>query len=364
MRVLVVGLGKLGLPLACTLAKHGIKTYGYDTNVLLMNALYAGTFTTTEPECDYAGLRLVPSIELGVAQTDMTMVCVQTPELNPGIMDVSYANSAVGAIATAASRPYTVIINSTVIPGTAATLQNTYPNLHIISNPVWIALGDVVRDLENPPVMVLGGAYGTLASMYRLEQAWESVLQNKPHWIYTDTRTAEFIKLAHNAWQTIKMSWMGNIKDHATGINIADVSDFMSHGGERPGAFWKAGPSFGGPCFPRDLRFWNHVVSDPFGAQAIATNKRRIGELMYKIEHSIPGDGTVVILGRGYKAGSTIDTESPALQLAESLSHYEFKVEIDPEPMIDADVYVLMWPNMDTSRLPEGAYIIDTWEAA
>ena len=361
MRVLVIGLGKLGLPLACTLAKHGIPIYGYDTNVLLMNALESHEFTTTEPECDYREVHLVRSIEQGVRETDMAMVCVQTPELNPGIMDVSYVNSAVGAIASAAGYQYSVIINSTVITGTAATLQNTYPKLQIISNPVWIALGSVVHDLENPPVMVIGIEQWWHEGKALLKELWTKAITNTPYWLDTDTRTAEFIKLAHNAWATIKMSWLGNIKDHATGINIEDVSEFMAHGGERPGAFWKTGPSFGGPCFPRDLRFYNHIISDPFGMQAMATNKRRIGELVYKIEHSIPSDGTVVILGRGYKTGSTIDTESPALQLAESLSHFEYKVEIDPDPMIDADVYVLMWPDMDTSKLPEDAYIIDTW---
>jgi len=326
MRIGVIGLGRLGLPMACLLAtKHEV--WGYDNDEKLLRQLIWGQYQTREPDCDYSKLNIAKNMEALVDNTDMALLCVNTPSDNGGGMDLSQVQEATrnlnGALKDADRRDYELAICSTTMPGTAEQLRNVSHLRAIYSNPIWIAMGSVIADLRRPPMMVIGStSLGGDAS--HLLEMWSSVSDFEARSIIlTDATTAEFIKLAHNAWCTTKMSFMGYIKEFCPTVDIDQVSNFFRNGGERPGVFWKPGPPFSGPCFPRDLDFFNAFTTKNAEADSgmgiTEATKRENDLALSRICHQVPIWSKVLILGRSYKYGTDIEQDSLSFILAEKL---------------------------------------------
>ena len=318
----MVGLGRLGLPMACLLSqKHDV--VGYDIDLARIKQLSKGTFVTSEPGCDYSRIHFTDHPDTLIARTELALVCVNTPTDKRGRMDLSQIHSASAILANTLtdvrkSYPhngsgYSVGICSTVTPGTCEGLElNQHAN--VFSNPVWIAMGSVIEDLKRPPMVVIGA--GRNAPIEVLLDLWASVASFEARQvIITDQTTAEFLKFAHNAWCTTKMSFMSYVKANMPNIDIQQVSDFFRLGGERPGAFWKAGPPFGGQCFPRDLSFWNQYTGCPITQEAENENNRGIA----RIVNQIPAGAKVLILGRAYKYGVDIEEGSLSTTLSNRL---------------------------------------------
>jgi len=395
MSILVVGLGKLGLPIASLLSKRsGHDVYGWDTNEEYREALLDGTFETSEPDCDYSRVRVIRTSR-GIldilADVDFVSICVNTPSNPDSSMDLSQIESAVRLLSnrvTSLDLPgrLPVVINSTIMPGTCEWLTEQFPKIHIMSNPVWIAIGSVIKDLQNPPGFVIGcdcekGSVGTdqfssACGHNRILGTWLRVIGKPLNPVITNTKTAEFIKLYHNQWCTVKMSSIGWVGDHATelGINIGDVSWFMMNGGERPGKFWNYGPPYGGSCFPRDLEFYQQAVSGLLSSHGVLTedmiatgastiNCRRLYEIALELESY----KTIAILGRSYKYEVSVMEASFALSFAELLESQGKTVwavdsldEIPKDKVESIEVWVIHHQQL-ANQVPSGANVINLW---
>ncbi len=368
MKIGVIGLGRLGLPMACLLAtKHEV--WGYDNSDYLTNLLKIGQYKTREPDCDYSTLNLASDMGTLVANTDMALLCVNTPSDQNGGMDLSQVQEATlnlnGALISAGRIDYDLAICSTTMPGTAEQLRNTNQLRAIYSNPVWIAMGNVIADLRRPPMMVIGNtSLGGDAS--HLLKMWTSVADFEARSIIlTDATTAEFIKLAHNAWCTTKMSFMGYIKEFCPTVDIDQVSNFFRNGGERPGVFWRPGPPFSGPCFPRDLDFFN-AYTGPNGMPITVATKHENERATWRICLQVPVKSNVLILGRAYKYGTDIEQDSLSFILAEKLSLYrgcEVHVQDELVDGFDPDVCIVTQRELNEipNALPSNCETIRLW---
>lgn len=323
MRVGVIGLGKLGFPLACLLASNPQnEVSGLDIDQDKIWKILSNKFHIQEPDCNYNKLFATSSFEAFTERTDIAFLCVNTPTNSEGTIDLSQVISVCESLHLALKgKEYHLVVSSTVLPGTCRDIIRVSLgiNVNIYSSPVWIAMGTVIKDLREPPVLVVG--YDKDSYPTKVVETWLSISEVAPkNIIITDTRTAEFIKLAHNSWCCTKMSYMGYLKDQSErlDININDVSRFFQNGGERPGTFWKPGPSFSGPCFPRDLRFWNKLTEHPITADTELINEMRILDIVA----GIPRDAKVLILGSGYKYGVQITEESLAFKLRDAFNKY------------------------------------------
>jgi nucleotide sugar dehydrogenase len=344
MSIAVFGLGKLGLPLASLLAEQH-KVIGCDINHKLISQLGQRTYHHFEP-CMYTNIHtFTPSIQAAVELSDIGILCVNTPTNIDGTMDLSQVLGCCTEIANhVGNRDYLLVICSTVMPGTANNLRKILPQqVQIFSNPIWIAMGSVVENLRKPPAMVIGGKQGS--TPFPIVDLWSKVANfNTP--ILTDNYTAEFIKLAHNTWCCIKMSFIGQIGDTNPKVDIECLSNFFSNGGERPGAFWKYGPSFSGPCFPRDLDFWLQHQQDLIGLAANSENISR----PYRLVDQIPEGSQVLLIGDSYKSGMHIYEDSLAERMTTLLEKRKCKVKIEnpdsgfiPKGM---DFVFLLYPNI------------------
>ncbi len=327
----VIGLGRLGLPVASLLSRY-YPTVGLDIDQEKVASLNEGTFITSEPDCNTSRVSYYTTDYQKLIQScDIAVICVNTPTAPDGTMDDFQLATCFKSLAKTlrnTSKDIKILVLSTIMPQHGAWLANFFSEFkyppQIVVNPVWIAIGNVIKDIQNPPVQVFGDDSGK-PILWALE-LWNKIpgaMFSPP--IITDTRTASFLKLAHNAWCTMKMSFIGELGDKAKDleIDINTTSEFFRSGGERPRAFWQYGPAFGGPCFPRDLGFFNQFTGSSLGGQARAVNERRIQDLITQLGHKT----SVLIVGKTYKEGVDITEGSISLKLETALKRKECVVD-------------------------------------
>ena len=336
----MIGLGKLGLPLASLIASNrDHKVFGLDVNRDYVRSLRSKkVLLGYEPNIDYSKVTFTSDYEELVAATDMSFVCVDTPEDSKGGMDLSQIESVANSIKEVmdffnnsfSTHPqYTLVINSTILPGTCRDIIKPIvgDRVNVISNPVWVALGSVIKDLTSPPALVIGDDEEKDMNLLHLWMSLIDIPMTNVH--RTDTKSAEWFKLAHNAHCVEKMAFMGYLTDNAErlGLNIDHLSRFFQHGGERAGVFWRPGPPPSGPCFPRDLRFWNYLTDHPITIAVQDINEQRI----FDIVENIPPMSDVLILGTGYKYGIPVTKGSLSYILKQGLESKSCEVIVSDE---------------------------------
>ena len=364
MKVGVIGLGRLGLPLACLLSTEH-EVWGYDTDIGMTHLISHGNFKTSEPDCDYSKLNIAESMEQMVSKTDIALLCVNTPTKKGGGMDLSQVWAATSRLnqelLNTERVDYQLAVCSTVMPGTCESLANML--FEVYSNSVWIAMGSVVADLRQPPMMVIGAPTPNNTVDRRLDvlDVWLPVANFEARQvILTNATTAEFLKLAHNAWCTTKMSFISYIQEFCQDVDIEQVSDFFRNGGERAGAFWKPGAPFSGPCFPRDLAFFNEWAGMPLTKETAHENQLAIQRITEKIKWG----AKVLILGRAYKYGTDIEQDSLSFALAKLLQAKGCEVHVQNESVdgFDPDICIVTHRELgDIAMELDGCEVIDLW---
>ncbi len=336
MRVSVIGLGKTGLPIAVALLKRGHSVIGIEKSKFRLNQLLDPAWDGEEPGCGVEArrgilFRSLPSEEdllVSSKETDLAILMVNTPELTGGQvgeMDLGPIKEAAWALGQELEgRPYTLVVSSTVMPGTCRDVIQSLVgvNCKVIFNPVWLALGSVVRDYLNPPVVVLGSDQGLSTT----ELNFFNVLFRRVP-LTTDTVTAEALKLVYNEWCTLKMTFTSRTAQIFSNIGAdpKTIEPFFKQGGEQPGRFLKPGPPFGGPCFPRDVRFADALaILGHFKDETLVTSIQEINTFGYalildQIASELPPTSTTVptigIAGLTYKVGVPVLEESSSLAL-------------------------------------------------
>lgn len=373
MNISVVGLGKLGLPLACTIANKGHQVIGVDISPKALESLKQGKSHIDEPQVDRLlgqalsrrSFSVTSDFEEAIRNTDLTFIAVNTPDKADDTMDLSQIQESCDRIGSAlkSKRNFHVIaISSTILPETLDriaipalgknSLKTCGRDFGVCANPVFIALSTVVKDLLNPPVVVIGQSDSKSGAI--LHQFYDTFTENHAPIIHTTKVMAEFIKLAHNAYCTNKMAFineMAAICSHIPGADIHALTQFFKAGGERQGRFLQAGLGFGGPCFPRDLRFFiNYSGAKTSGIsllEAIDHSNReypkKIVDLLEKeLKASLNGK-RITVLGLSYKPNSNITERSFSLRLIEALESEGAQIKaFDPKvksiPAKDASV--------------------------
>ncbi len=372
MKVSVIGIGKTGLPMAVGLLNKGHEVWGVDVREERLAELRDPNWSPSEPDCEYEvrkDIHLTTNLEEAVRSTALSVLIVNTPESSDGIMDLTQIKDAARGIGESLhGKTHSIIVSATVMPGTCEEVIAPLvgPNCTVISNPVWIALGSVMKDYLNPPVLLYGCNRELPPSILKFTQ---ETYNKEPE--VTDLKTAEAIKILYNIWCTTKMAWT-NYAAHAMrqiGGDPFAMERFMKNGGERVGIFLRPGAPWGGPCFPRDLRFatkfsegyWTEEFVRAIGDVNDNVKWDIIGEVRQLIE---PQHGHIVgIVGMTYKPGVAVTEESPSLDLAHSLRLSGYMVtSYDPlvksthnslEELLSAsDVLVEMLPDMVPADVP------------
>jgi len=363
MKISVLGLGKLGAPLAAVFASKGYTVIGTDVNPAAVAAINAGRAPVDEPGLqgliDQSRSRLSATDDpiAAVSGTDATFIIVPTPSDASGRFSNDYALGALATVGQALQRKsgyHLVVMTSTVMPGSMdgelrATLERNAgrtlgPSLGFCYNPEFIALGTVVRDMLRPDMILIGESDAQAGDM--LERVYHQSCDNTPAIRRMNFVNAELTKISVNTFVTTKISYANMLADICDRLPGADV-DVVTHAvgaDSRVGAkYLKGATGYGGPCFPRDnvalAALARSLGANPDLAESTdRVNQYQIERVLGAVQARVQAKGTVGILGLSYKPATAVIEESQGVALAERLLDEGHPVVgFDPKAMSAAD---------------------------
>lgn len=342
MRISVFGLGYVGCVSAAGFAKAGHEVIGVEINEEKAALINAGRSPIVEPglnellaEVVRAGrLRAVPSREAAIAASDVAFICVGTPGRANGQLDVdalARVGNEIGHALAQRSGPYTVVLRSTVLPGTtesvlvpalAAGAGGRLPSgVRVAVNPEFLREGTALRDFAQPPLNLVGcddpQTAALLATLYAEAEA---------PFVHTKIRTAEMVKYAANAFHALKVCFANEIGDACAALG-ADAQEVMrifrmDHKLNISEAYLRPGFAFGGSCLPKDLRALLHAagradVSLPLLSAILPSNEAQIRQALAAVLAT--RKRRVGVVGLAFKPGTDDLRESPMVTLTEAL---------------------------------------------
>lgn len=351
MKIAVFGLGYVGIVSAACLARDGHVVIGVDpqpTKVDLVNGgkppiIEKGVAELIADAVENGRLRATTSPAEAVKAADLSLVCVGTPSRKNGSLEtgaVERVCEEIGAAIAAKDKPHTVVIRSTILPGTMRgivipTLEKAVGAkakelLRIANNPEFLRESTAVYDYDNPPKTVVGSEDASVA------QSVLDLYADLPGpKIATRLEIAEMVKYADNSWHAVKVAFaneIGNIAK-AVGVDSWDVMDIFCQDTKLNISpyYMKPGFAFGGSCLPKDVRALTFKGRDldldlPLLNSLIPTNAGQIDRAVEMIADY--GVRNVAFLGISFKAGTDDLRESPQVTLVERLIGKGFNLRI------------------------------------
>jgi len=349
--IAVIGLGKLGGTMAGCLASRGFNVIGVDVSKKIVYALNAGHTPAQETGLEELigqnkeRLRATLSHEDAILNSDLSFVIVPTPSDEQGAFTLQYAVFAFEAIGKALAkraRYHTVVLTSTVLPG--STRYGLLPILEKFSgkkcgedfglcySPEFIALGSIIHDYLNPDFYLVGEF--DERSGDTLESVNSKVALNKAPSKRMSIENAELAKLALNSFVTMKISYANMLADLCERIPGGDVDVVTDAIGmdTRIGRRYLTGAfGYGGPCFPRDNVALNFVgknlgASTPLLEVNDQYNRTISPRFVEKLKPYLRPGSTVAVLGLAYKPLSHVIEESSGMYLCLSLANKGWRV--------------------------------------
>ena len=354
MQVAIIGLGYVGAVTAACLADLGHQVVGVDRDPNKSDAVAAGRSPVAEPGLDELLARGVKSGRVRVSETaeavasaDVIMIAVGTPSASSGALDlgaVLRVAEEIGATLPADHRIRTVVVRSTVLPGTtddqvqplleSASGQRAGDGFGLAMNPEFLREGTSIRDFFEAARTVIGA--NDVRSAAQVQEVYAGV--EAPVEIVT-IRTAELVKYTDNAFHAMKIAFANEIASvaKASGVDGREVMRLMVSDDRLniSSAYLRPGYAFGGSCLPKDLRaLTDHArKSDldlPLLTAALAANQAQFERGVRLVEAA--GGRSVTLLGLSFKASTDDLRESPAVALAERLLGRGYRLRIyDPD---------------------------------
>ncbi len=268
MKVGVIGAGRLGICFALLLEKAGYDVIASDVREDYVNDLLQRTINTHEPDVQQllSGAKNI-TFKTGnydvIRECDILYTLVATPSLSDGSYDVSAVWGVINDIQNAPDLGIDVkgkcfVVGCTTNPGDCENFQsqlNSY-GVDVYYNPEFIAQGNIVKDLENADMVLVGGPEGKYRSL--IEEIYNKIQVTEPRIYFMSTTAAELVKLAVNCFLTTKISYANMVGEV---MSLAGLEEEIDHVLKAIGSdtrvgnkYLKYGYGFGGPCLPRDNR--------------------------------------------------------------------------------------------------------------
>lgn len=359
LKLSIVGLGKLGAPLAAVFASKGFDVVGTDLSREYVDAINAGRAPVDEPQLQElieesrARLRATTDVSEAVAATDATFVIVPTPSDSSGRFSNAAVLSAMEAVGAGLRRKngyHVVVITSTVMPGsTGGEIQRALerhaarpvgPTLGLCYNPEFIALGSVIRDMLRPDMILIGESDRRAGDV--LERIYGVSCDNTPVIRRMNFVNAELTKISVNTFVTTKISYanmLADICDRLPGADVDVVTQALGSDSRIGGKYLRGAIGYGGPCFPRDNVAFG-VLARSIGARAELAeatdtlNRYQVERVLGAVEARAGESGTIGVLGLSYKPDTGVVEESQGVALVERLVNLGYRVvAYDPKAL-------------------------------
>ena len=269
MKLCMIGTGYVGLVSGVCFSDLGNTVYCVDNDKKKIDLLNSGIVPIYEPGLEeilkknYKQKRLIFTSDLkkAVKNSDIIFICVGTPtKKNSNSADLKFVFKVARDLKKVITK-YKIIITKSTVPVTTGdkierilvTLKNK-KLVDVVSNPEFLREGEAIRDFSYPDRVIIGTeskkANRILKSLYL------PITKKNSRYFNTSRRGAELIKYASNAFLATKISFineLANLSEKA-GVNVKDISSGMGSDQRIGERFLRAGPAYGGSCFPKDTR--------------------------------------------------------------------------------------------------------------
>ncbi len=351
MRVSVFGIGYVGAVSAACLANDGHDVIAVDTNRQKVAAINAGQSPVVEEGLadlirqgvEAGRLRATADGAEAIAGTDLSFVCVGTPSLANGNLDLTFVIRACEEIGRAMATKagfHAVVVRSTMLPG--STTKVVTPILERFSGkkagdgfgaaiyPEFLREGSAIRDYYEAATIVLGADDERTLTMLR-----EATKALRGREFLLDAATAEMVKYANNAWHATKVVFANEIGEVCKSLvldshRVMDILCSDTRLNVSP-AYMRPGFAFGGSCLPKDLRALLHKARSldaecPMLGSLLPSNERQVRRAFDMVQAA--GGRRVGLVGLSFKGGTDDLRESPAVELAERLYGKGYDIRI------------------------------------
>ncbi|MFM8358586.1 MAG: UDP-glucose dehydrogenase family protein [Verrucomicrobiota bacterium] len=353
VRIAIIGTGYVGLVTGACFAEVGHDVTCVDNDPSKVETLRQGGIPIYEPGLDdlvrrnvQAGrLRFTASTAEGVADSEVIFICVPTPPLPDGGVDLSFIEGVAREIA-AHLTGYRIVVDKSTVPvktaeKVAETIRRyakTRVDFDVVSNPEFLREGFAVEDLMKPDRIVVGvSGPRPAARMREVYAPFEAPV------IITDTNSAELIKHAANSFLALKISYINAIAVicEAAGANVQEVANGIGLDDRIGRRFLNAGIGFGGSCFPKDLSAFIQIAQQlgydfKLLREVQRINADQMERFVKKMQDTlwVLKDKRIGILGLAFKQNTDDVRMSPALDLCQRLLREGARLRVhDPKAM-------------------------------
>ncbi len=345
IRVGIVGLGFVGLSLSSVLASKDSSTIGIDTDKEECKMIASGKPPFFEPELEKTlkeGLSkkfLISDDFSLLLDCELIFVTVGTPQRDDGSIELGIIKDAIRKISQIigkSKKSQTVIIKSTVVPGTMKNVilpilekgsrKKAGKEFGLISNPEFLQESSAIKNTKFPHLIILGG-YQT--QFMRKFGKFLTKIHPNTKIVVTNHQTAEMIKYANNSFLATKISFinqLSNICQKIPEVNVDEIAKAIGLDPRIGQQFLNAGPGYGGSCLPKDMKalinFSNKVGVKPVLLNAVEEiNVKQLNQIISLLEKKLGkiNSKKITIFGTSFKPNTDDVRDSISIQLIKKL---------------------------------------------
>jgi len=405
MNIGVIGLGRLGLPVAVAIDNKGHNVIGYDINPVFNSSKHPKDLLLTKetdetgkntltPILEKSTLKIADTVKQVVENSDIIFVAIQTPHQKrfEGHMpmpdercdfDYTYLINAMESLnkeLEEIKQTKIVTIISTVLPGTLRKyiLPTLSPYIQLCYNPFFIAMGTVVYDFYNPEFILLGRINGNETAELKVREFYKTITDSQVY--STSLENAELIKVSYNTFITTKLVLVNNIMEmchHLPNTDVDEVTNALKLGNRRltSPSYLTGGMGDGGGCHPRDniaMSWLNRElgIENNYFDFIMKKREKQTDFFVNIIEEKIKELGLpVCILGKSFKPETNLIEGSPAILVNNLLQlrgidceHYDPYIDVTVNDFVlDKKIYFIGCKHsvFTSYDFPEGSCVID-----
>jgi UDPglucose 6-dehydrogenase len=339
----MIGTGYVGLVSGVCFSDLGNDVICVDKDLDKINDLKDGKIPIYEPGLEELvkknirnnRLNFSTDLKNSVKKSDIVFICVGTPTIKGGSSaDLTQVFGVAKELSKTINK-YKIIITKSTVPVTTGDeiekillKSNSRNKFSVVSNPEFLREGEAIRDFIYPDRVVVGS--NDKKSSRILKNLYTPLIAKGAKYINTTRRAAELIKYASNAFLATKITFINELANlcEKTNINVDDISIGMGLDQRIGSRFLRAGPAYGGSCFPKDTKAITSTA-DKFSTNlsviksVIKSNENRSELLLkrvYQILNNKVKNKKISFLGVTFKANTDDMRDSSSLKMVPALS--------------------------------------------
>ena len=340
MKICIIGSGYVGLVSGACFSDLGNTVTCVDINKEIINNLNKGVIPIYEPGLQELVARnlqknrlfFTTDISSSIINSDVIFICVGTPTKN-NKADLKYVYKVIKSIKSNLNKYKVIVTKSTVPVATGDKIEKILKSkknknkFDVVSNPEFLREGEAIRDFQFPDRVVVGTSSKKANKV--MKNLYLPLIKKGGRYFHTSRRSAELIKYASNAFLATKITFINEIANlcEKSNIDVKEISIGMGLDERIGSRFLRAGPSYGGSCFPKDTRALvttgqSFHTNLSVVKSVIKSNDKRNNLLLnkvIKIMNNKIKNKNITFLGVTFKPGTDDIRESPSLKMIPTL---------------------------------------------